>query len=1289
MADLKQYVKEENNMDSKADRPDITQESLKNQTSSRKNNTSSLPAQLSSDGHEKPVSGAQLTPFVHSSVPAVPCAGDALPTGALVNGPASHPTSDELGAPNKGSVSLSEALHTESAGKLSSPRAPDPSGELRPDARKNTAGPIPKTPPGQLAAGAERPDGDGGSKALSGGPSSRKKGNRAPAGRTGTGNGASGRTVWDFETESSESSSDDCDLGWDPQKEFVQFLWNDRHEEEEGEEGSEKEAVTVPPSIGQRWRKRRVDTAEMLGLSPASKSSQSNDCSEYEGPLSNNKVHSFRKKPGLQSSVDSCETVVAIKQLVVRTPTKKHSDGNDISKAGGLSLAGSKFKQLKAESSTSSGSEQEPSFFPCTKCNVNFKEKRHLHRHMMYHLDGHNQVRHINAPRPFICRECGRSFRDRNSLLKHMIIHQERREKLMEEIKGLNELQDEGRAARLQCPQCVFGTSCPKTFVQHAKSHEKDKRYYCCEQCDHMAATERELEAHRYAAHRVTHMPGYAAVMKSDRSKERGTSASEKNEALAPVSISCKICPFSTQNENALVRHVELAHRHLYPGNFESPSYDGTNDYTTPAFQQQFPRKSQKADSQRLQLKPKFCIQRQAFRKRAELPFWSDLFIKSRSAQKARKGFGSPLSRWSLGNSTNKLSPFSRRSDKPSKLSLQQAEKIDVTTGLPYDEGRKNDQEFGSMFSANAEMPKSILSCYEPLVPKMESSSAYYLGYDSDNGRGDNEQPDSSRLTTPLVTKKSPSKRKMSTPYHNTTDKTTHVISSKHEHAPRRHVSEDSYEDTYDFSDYTSEATANFLDCSENKQNPYARSYFIRRQRGPIKSSRGPSADMFERNCGEEKDCDEIRRFVVKEEYVEVSLGPPESGAGPRIDSPDFSASLFGTERRSCPYCPAVFESGVGLSNHVRGHLHRVGLSYDARHVVTPEQVASRDRRPRIRRKVPTASRRIKKADKQESQTEHTCPLCGGWFDTKTGLSNHVRGHLKRIGKTISSASKSPMCILNEMMKDEEEYQNILRVLNKKRFLSRPFVSQKFASSDGLFLTPTGIPVKIQHAGQDSKPWGLSVPRQDKEGLEKTWPEGTEHGVRGPPSSSLIELLKKKKLDEELELKNCSQSSRKHFAMSLPNESSAGTRLTAGWAQEKSEITKKVCLHCNATFPSAVSLSNHLRAYARRKRVALLEGTSYDCKQKKPRSRPGTKKKMFALPRAADEIYRLTCRFCDLVFQGPLSVQEDWIKHLQRHLMNTSVPCTGAGMVEVTSLPTEPPSTPEEPTPALVPQAAS
>uniref|UniRef100_A0A672J7Z7 Zinc finger protein 644a n=1 Tax=Salarias fasciatus TaxID=181472 RepID=A0A672J7Z7_SALFA len=79
-------------------------------------------------------------------------------------------------------------------------------------------------------------------------------------------------------------------------------------------------------------------------------------------------------------------------------------------------------------------------------------------------------------------------------------------------------------------------------------------------------------------------------------------------------------------------------------------------------------------------------------------------------------------------------------------------------------------------------------------------------------------------------------------------------------------------------------------------------------------------------------------------------------------------------------------------------------------------------------------------------------------------------------------------------------------------------------------------------------------------------------------------------------------------------------------------------------------------------------------KQVRTRSRPGSKKKTLPLTQTPEEMYRLTCRFCDLVFQGPLSVQEDWIKHLQRHIMNTGVPHTGLGMVEVTPLATEPPT---------------
>ncbi|XP_018586348.2 zinc finger protein 644 [Scleropages formosus] len=1284
MADLKQNAGEEDTVDPVSNNADASQEPFKSQTSSLKNSALRPPLQVPSDDPEKPLNGTQPT---HSSTPS----SEPQP-GTLVNGPGSHSDPEEPGA---------------SPGEASPRRV---FSETRSRGRKSTPSFVAKTVPVQSETSATPPGGDDGDFEV---PVQLAEENQdgMPVSQIRSAEGRDSRRIWDFNMESSESSSDDYesipDSNWDPQKEFMQFLWSDHDDPE-----LEKTRETTPPPPEQRRRKRKMRVVEVSDPSEslyAFKSSPVHDGSNYkEEPFLD---AAFGRKQSSQSSADPCErypsdTVEAIKQLILNAPGKKSLDGNGIHDSD----VGGKVKQLKTGPLMELSSEEEPSFFPCTKCNVNFKEKKHLHRHMMYHLDGNNQVRHVNVPRPFICRECGRSFRDRNSLLKHMIIHQERREKLIEEIKGLNELKDEGRNARLQCPQCIFGTNCPNTFVQHAKTHEKDKRYYCCEECDHMAVTEHELEAHLYTAHRITRKPQYVTMSKRDGSKERRKFAVAKGGHGAPdaPSLNCKTCAFSTRNRNVLKKHVELIHQQPFLQDAESPPYD-SNNYAAPGYEpHKLAGKSQKEAARRLQLKPKFLVEKQAFRKKSELPFWSEglahLFRKGKTTQKARKGFNSPLSKWTAGNSLNKLSLSLRRGDKQSKLSPQQVDGIDVTTGLPYvDDGYDDDQGYGSLFSGNSEKTNSLSSCYKSPPPKTEkSNSIFYPGYESEKGRADGEDPDSRLLhLEPPVLKKSPSKRKMSTPFRNTTDKATHVLLAKHEATPKKQempgsVENAGYEDPYDFSDYTSEATANFLDSTENEENPYARNYFIRRQRFPAKEDRGSSGDAFDRSCHSENDGDAIQKLIVKEECIETDVSAEASGPDGALHSDsfsDFDVPMFGAERKSCPYCPAVFESGVGLSNHVRGHLHRVGLSYDARHVVSPEQVASQDRRPRIRRKI-TAIRRLKKVHKPESQSEHTCPLCGGWFDTKTGLSNHVRGHLKRIGKTVSSTSKSPLCILNEMMQDEKEYQHILQVLNKKRFLSRPFVSQKFASSDGLFLSPTGIPVKIQHVGLDCKAWGAPPPslHPELDDLEPRGEEENEVGARGPPSSALIELLKKKKLDEELEMRNRSQTARKCLGGSPPKERGGLTNslgAETGWTPEKTELNKKVCMHCNTTFHSAVSLSNHLRAYARRKRAALLEGTTYDCKQKKQRSRPGPKKKIFALPHTADEIYRLTCRFCDLVFQGPLSVQEDWIKHLQRHIMNTSVPHTGAGMVEVTSVPIDPPRRPEPLAPPLVSQVAS
>uniref|UniRef100_A0A673W0Y8 Zinc finger protein 644 n=1 Tax=Salmo trutta TaxID=8032 RepID=A0A673W0Y8_SALTR len=1131
MADIKpnaQEDKEGDVVEPVCDSSVATQEPLQRHTSSLKNNAARLSEQLSFDRLPNPLNGAQPSPFVPSSVPAVlhtAQAAHSLPFVALVNGPASHPNSEESCGLNKDSTTpntdLVEAQDAQlwQAGRDTSPQVLPPPSELQSDALKNPAGPGPvlKT----LAT--TQPEAN----------------NTSPSD---SGESEAELSIWDLNTtESSESSSDGSDgadsLHWDSQKELIRVLWNNRNVDSSLEEKAAGVGV-MPQLTSQRQRKRKIHLVGTSGSPEKVYNSSSNhtykkwhieeeEDDDDDFDIANINYENFPCKKAVQSSVNSCQehpsdSPVIIKKLIIRADCHEdnHSD----------SLFSRKPKQLKTEQS-----EQEPSFFPCTKCNVNFKEKRHLHRHMMYHLDGHNhQIRHHeNVPRPFICRECGRSFRDRNSLLKHMIIHQERREKLMEEIQGLNKLRDEGRNAKLQCPQCVFGTNCPKTFVQHAKTHEKDKRYYCCEECNHMALTERELEAHLYAVHCDTLQYKYKNMIKDEES-EFPTDNNEDNESRS-VLFHCKVCPFSTQNQNDLKSHCDLIHQ-FCEDECESPPFNKASDHQD---QYRLADPSKKADLKLLQLKQKFCIKKPAFWKRADLPFWSgsvaDFYTRNKAdAQKYYKDLTASQFKCSLGSSTNNLSPSMWRSDKPSKLSPKPTEKIDVTTGLPYVE--EDNQQYDHVISGISERTK-YPSNVDVLVTSKTAKTGQMLNhiYDSDKSQGDSNDLTCMKSEPQAVTRKSPSKRKMSTPFRNTVDKVVDNVFPKlnpklKETTTPEDTEDDDYEDTYDFSAYTSEATANFLDSSENERNPYARSYFIRRQRGSfVKEDPEPAADVghFEKNATQadhhfektevkegEYDSDDIQKLIIKEECIESSVcdDSPESPTTTKTHNQSLSYEYdvsppFGSERKSCPYCPAVFESGVGLSNHVRGHLHRVGLSYDARHVVSPEQVASQDRQPRIRRKIPSVARRIKKAEKPESQAEHTCPLCCGWFDTNTGLSNHVRGHLKRIGKTSTSTSKSPVCILNELLQDEQEHQNILQTLNRycKQFLHK------------LLFTP---------------------------------------------------------------------------------------------------------------FREVIEYSILYQLYIYFQFLFILI-------------------------------------FCDLVFQGPLSVQEDWIKHLQRHLMHTSVPHTGAGMVEL------------------------
>ncbi|XP_068263068.1 zinc finger protein 644 isoform X2 [Nyctibius grandis] len=1118
-------------------------------TSFQKNNTLTLPEELSRDRSEKALSGGQTSLFIHTGAPTVSSENFLLSRGTAVNGPVSHSTSTKTSIMNKGSVSLTTGQpvghHTDSCSTLTvvhdlqlpSKSTTQKSNQhqvlfLLPDVAhaKNLTHSM-KNLPTSASIGCD---------------SQKSVGNSVDStlvGQVEVCEDDKNLLVKDdcVDTLTGISSGtggfgSGCDPSWDPQKEFIQFLMTN-------EETIEKSPIRCKVGL-EKKRKRKMDVSKITrytedcfgdtGCIPSKSKLLNVDFLEQNEELQivePQKYSLSKVKP--ESTDEELDAVDAIQHLIYSPTSNCAEDTSPVHSSTFLSSTLKNKCEQNDSESPSTFSTDEPSFYPCTKCNVNFREKKHLHRHMMYHLDGNSHFRHLNVPRPYACRECGRTFRDRNSLLKHMIIHQERRQKLMEEIRELKELQDEGRSARLQCPQCVFGTNCPKTFVQHAKTHEKDKRYYCCEECNFMAVTESELECHRGIAHGALVKCSITGSDMSQRKTQKKASLKDPYLGSSKKSSTymCKMCPFTTSARSVLKKHMEYLHpasridpfgSHLRLEKRKGSIIEESLDFGSRTKQlikqsSTFPKNSVlKQDVKR------------SFGSTSQSGNFAKLHKRPYRIQKARKS----VSQSSKLNSAEKKDSYETEDES----SWDNVELCDYTTQSVEDESYSDiNQEHVNLF---------------PIFKgKME----------------DHEAGDKSSL---------------------------------------------SYEqnDGFYFEYYEDAEGSNFLHDLHDPQN-----------------------------------LENVGSALPKHNSV-------------------FHWTDLSLEKKSCPYCPATFETGVGLSNHVRGHLHRAGLSYEARHVVSPEQIATSDKMQHFKRTgTGTPVKRVRKAiEKSENSSEHTCQLCGGWFDTKIGLSNHVRGHLKRLGKTKWDAHKSPICVLNEMMQNEEKYEKILKALNSRRVIPRPFVAQKFASNDD-FLSQNVIPLEAYHNGLKTE--DTSVSALEEEGLgflnECDETKAVLHDEKKNQSLTLIELLKNKRLGEE---RNPDISHQK-----IHNQTA------------RKRFVQKCVLPLNEDSPLMYQPQ----------KMDLTMQSALDCKQKKSRSRSGSKKKMLPLPHSADEVYILRCRFCGLVFRGPLSVQEDWIKHLQRHIVNANLPRTGAGMVEVTSLLKKPASITETSFSLLMAEAAS
>lgn len=184
--------------------------------------------------------------------------------------------------------------------------------------------------------------------------------------------------------------------------------------------------------------------------------------------------------------------------------------------------------------------------------------------------------------------------------------------------------------------------------------------------------------------------------------------------------------------------------------------------------------------------------------------------------------------------------------------------------------------------------------------------------------------------------------------------------------------------------------------------------------------------------------------------------------------------------------------------------------------------------------------------DSETVTSIHSCPLCGDSFDNRTGQSNHIRGHLKKIGKGYASKNKSPLLYLRELMRDKKELQRALHILGKRRNRFHYDYSPKFPGADCL----TSLPLENEKNSSIPSICTEARPLMPVFSLADVDSEKDQHETRLDIKNSLsdttalIGILKKRKCPEDTRLKATSQIS-KDIVVPLNTEYSSGARVAS------------------------------------------------------------------------------------------------------------------------------------------------
>uniref|UniRef100_A0A3Q4HPU0 Si:dkey-217d24.6 n=1 Tax=Neolamprologus brichardi TaxID=32507 RepID=A0A3Q4HPU0_NEOBR len=333
---------------------------------------------------------------------------------------------------------------------------------------------------------------------------------------------------------------------------------------------------------------------------------------------------------------------------------------------------------------------------------------------------------------------------------------------------------------------------------------------------------------------------------------------------------------------------------------------------------------------------------------------------------------------------------------------------------------------------------------------------------------------------------------------------------------------------------------------------------------------------------------------------------------------------------------------------------------------------------------------------------ECICILCGEEFENRKGLASHARSHLRHIGMTSSSAAPSPAPPspaashppVNRAPKAKKGFRLAVDPLHRKpkpepietevsvqlktstnessspvQNMSAGAISAKPSESAFFHLfvfctdvqsPPTVLSEVYMYAISFVSDTSCELCGFDFENRKALASHARAHlrqlGIiewKADGATSPIELL------SELIRRDPAKVSEitKRYRMGDLYIKKVGCALRYS---DKHQCITLILIYCNFLFqshktPTSPSPSTESECVAGGSLKSSIENQNGNSQQP-PRSGniPALvpKPPLTPLVKLVGKMYSLKCRFCEEVFHGPLSVQEQWITHLQKHILS-------------------------------------